>query len=90
MSRLPEYCECSKPNSKKSCRIPCGLRRWDGDNWDYVLPDNITLPQGNFVFDTVQADDELEPVLDTEGNPMYLLGYPVMQKKEKKEDDSDG
>lgn len=27
MSRLPEYCECSKPNSQKHCRIACGKPR---------------------------------------------------------------
>jgi hypothetical protein len=32
----------------------------------------------------ISAEDELEPVLDADGKPMMLHGYPVMQKKERK------
>jgi len=28
MSRLPVYCECSKPDSQKHCRIPCNSPRF--------------------------------------------------------------
>lgn len=24
MNRLPDYCECSKPDSQKRCRVACG------------------------------------------------------------------
>jgi hypothetical protein len=32
----------------------------------------------------ISPEDELEPMLNPDGTPMMLLGYPVMQKKAKK------
>lgn len=90
MSRTEEFCECSKPNSQKFCRVPCGLPRYDGNVNNYILPNKLTTEAGDFEFVGEPTDEELEPVLNPDGTPIILLGYPVMQKKKKNEDKDDG
>lgn len=49
MSRLPDYCECSKPNSPKRCRIDCGKPRYPTPqrnklivmDWNGELPEEV-------------------------------------------------
>lgn len=101
MSRLPEYCECSKPDSQKRCRIYCGKPPYPACTKSGMLPlslifdEALTIPDS--VWDTISqirkpivfdipAPEGYEPMRDADGNPLWLMGYPVYQKK-KDEDD---
>lgn len=90
MNRLPQICECTKPNSQKRCRVWCGLLSHPSSKDLLSFDEELTIPDS--VWDTVSqirkpivfdipTPDGYEPMLDSEGNPLWLLGYPVFQKK---------